>query len=67
MNVNEALEFVDQRLCAKTGKHLNDIEKEVFVGSWHGRTYEEIYPQKPFLCGKDAGLPSLAQAFARAR
>ncbi|MEO0986960.1 MAG: AAA-like domain-containing protein [Cyanobacteria bacterium J06639_14] len=47
MNVNEALEFVDQRLCAKTGKHLNDIEKEVFVGSWHGRTYEEIYPQNP--------------------
>ncbi len=47
MNVNEALRFVDQRLCAKTGRHLNDIEKEVFVGSWEGRTYEDIYPKNP--------------------
>lgn len=47
MDVNKALEFVDQRLYAKTGKHLNDTERKVFVGSWEGETYQEIYPYNP--------------------
>ncbi|NER78267.1 MAG: TIR domain-containing protein [Leptolyngbya sp. SIO1D8] len=47
MNVNEALAFVDQHLCAKTGRHLTDLEKAVFEGSWQGKTYEEIHPQNP--------------------
>ncbi|NEQ43172.1 MAG: molecular chaperone Tir [Leptolyngbya sp. SIOISBB] len=47
MKVEKALEFVDQRLYAKTGKYLNDTEREVFIGSWRGNTYQEIYPYNP--------------------
>ena len=47
MDVEKALEFVDQRLYAKTGKYLNDTEREVFIGSWRGDTYQEIYPYNP--------------------
>ncbi len=47
MDVQEALAFVDQRLYAKTGKHLNDMERRVFVGSWQGQTYQDIYPENP--------------------
>lgn len=44
MDVKDALEFVDNLLHAKTGKHLNDLERQVFIGSWQGQTYEKIYP-----------------------
>ncbi|MCD8486356.1 MAG: AAA-like domain-containing protein [Desertifilum sp.] len=44
MDVKDALEFVDNLLYAKTGKHLNDLERQVFIGSWQGQTYEKIYP-----------------------
>ena len=47
MDVNEALAFVEQRLYAKTGKRLNDTEVKVFIGSWQGKTYEEIHPHNP--------------------
>ncbi|HBB32417.1 MAG TPA: molecular chaperone Tir [Cyanobacteria bacterium UBA8803] len=55
MNFKEALEFVDQLTYAKTGKHLNDLEREVFMGSWQGRTYEEIYPHNPEYIEKYVG------------
>lgn len=47
MDVHEALDFVDQRLCAKTDKHLSDLERQVFTGSWLGHTYQNIYPANP--------------------
>lgn len=47
MDVDKALEFVDQRLYAKTGRHLNNLEREVFIGSWQGKTYQEISPINP--------------------
>jgi serine/threonine-protein kinase len=46
MDADEALQFVDQLVYAKTQKHLNDLERLVFLGSWEGKTYEEIYPFK---------------------
>lgn len=47
MDIEEALEFVDQLTFAKTGKRLNDLEREVFAGYWQGHTYEIIYPLNP--------------------
>ncbi|MBD1921735.1 AAA-like domain-containing protein [Microcoleus sp. FACHB-831] len=55
MDVKEALELADKLASAKTGKHLNDLEREVFIGSWQGQTYEEIYPLNPQYIEKDVG------------
>ncbi len=55
MDVEEALEFVDQLVYVKTGKHLNDLEREVFSGSWQGHTYEKMYPINPEYVEKDVG------------
>ncbi|MEM9544238.1 MAG: AAA-like domain-containing protein [Cyanobacteria bacterium P01_E01_bin.42] len=55
MDVKEALELADRLVCAKTGKHLNDLEREVFTGSWQGQTYEKIYPLNPQYVEKYVG------------
>jgi serine/threonine-protein kinase len=55
MDVEEALEFADKLIYAKTGKHLNDLEREVFSGSWQGHIYEKIYPINPEYVEKDVG------------
>lgn len=47
MDAATALEFVDRLVYAKTKKRLNDLERQVFLGSWQGKTYEDIYPVKP--------------------
>ncbi len=56
MDADAALEFVDQLVYTKTGKHLNDLERKVFIGSWEGRTYREIYPFKPEHIEKNVGF-----------
>jgi hypothetical protein len=55
MNFEEALEFIENLVYTKTGKHLNDLERQVFVGSWQGHTYEHIYPLNPEYVEKDVG------------
>lgn len=55
MDCKEALEFADNLIYASTGKHLNDLEREVFTGSWQGQTYEEIYPINPEYVEKYVG------------
>lgn len=55
MDADAALEFVDQLVYAKTEKRLNDLERQVFLGSWHGKTYEEIYPFKAEYIEKSVG------------
>ncbi|NJO40162.1 MAG: TIR domain-containing protein [Cyanobacteria bacterium CRU_2_1] len=55
MDVNEALEFADRLVYIKTGKHLTDLERKVFVGSWSGQTYEVIYPDNPEYIEKSVG------------
>jgi len=35
---------VDGLIYEQTGKHLSNLERDVFIGSWNGQTYEEIYP-----------------------
>jgi hypothetical protein len=55
MNAEYALEFVDQLIYTKTGKHLNDLERKVFIGSYQGKTYDEIYPSNPEYIEKYVG------------
>jgi TIR domain len=56
MNFEEALEFIENLVYTKTGKHLSDLERKVFVGSWQGLTYEQIYPLNPEYVEKDVGF-----------
>lgn len=55
MDCQEALEFVDCLVYEQTNKHLNDLERDVFIGSWQGKTYEEIYPLNPEYVEKYVG------------
>lgn len=55
MDVQEAIEFVDQLLYTHTGKYLSDLERAVFIGSWHGHTYDKIYPENPEYVEKYVG------------
>lgn len=55
MDVQDALQFVDQLLYRHSGKYLNDLERDVFIGSWQGQTYEEIYPLNPDYVEKNVG------------
>lgn len=55
MDTEEALEIADRLIYAKTGKHLNDLEREVFIGSWQGQTYEKMYPLNPEYVEKNVG------------
>ncbi|MGC1196236.1 MAG: toll/interleukin-1 receptor domain-containing protein, partial [Geitlerinemataceae cyanobacterium] len=55
MNGQEALEFIDTLMFEGTGKHLSDLEREIVVGTWEGKKYEEIYPINPQYLEKDVG------------
>jgi hypothetical protein len=55
MDGKEALDLVDRLIFAHTGKHLSDLEREVFIGSWQGLTYEQIYPSNPEYVEKYVG------------
>ncbi|PSN13906.1 hypothetical protein C7293_14015 [filamentous cyanobacterium CCT1] len=50
-----ALAFVDDALYRALGRRLNDLESSVFIGSWEGKTYEEIYPLNPEYIEKSVG------------
>lgn len=47
MDAQEALDYIDDLIFAKFGKHLNDLERDVFIGSWQDKTYKEIHPLNP--------------------
>jgi 8-oxo-dGTP pyrophosphatase MutT (NUDIX family) len=55
MDVHEALTLTDRLIFDYTGKYLSDLERKVFIGSWQGQTYEEIYPTNPEYVEKDVG------------
>lgn len=55
MNEREALEFIDRLVFERTGKHLSDLEREIVMGTWNGKKYEEIYPINPQYLEKDVG------------
>lgn len=55
MDGKEALELVDRLIFAHSRKHLSDLERRVFLGSWQGLTYDEIYPANPEYVEKYVG------------
>lgn len=55
MTVQTALTFVDDQIYFTTGRRLNDLERHVFIGSWQGQTYEQIYPFNPQYVEKSVG------------
>jgi ABC-type dipeptide/oligopeptide/nickel transport system ATPase subunit len=48
MNVTEVLQFVDQLVFERTGKHLDNVQKAVVEGTWEGKTYSEIGEENHF-------------------
>jgi AAA domain len=48
MNVTEVLQFVDQLVFERTGKHLDDVQMAVVKGSYEGETYNEIAENNHF-------------------
>ena len=60
MKAEDALEFVDKLVYVKLGRHLNDLERKVFIGSYEGKTYEEIEPLSPEYIERTVG-PKLWQ------
>lgn len=47
MDVHQALSFVEHQLARQGEKPLTDIEREVFIGSWQGKSYRTIHPVNP--------------------
>ncbi|UNU26606.1 NB-ARC domain-containing protein [Microcoleus vaginatus] len=42
MNVQEVLRFADDMVFAKTGEHLEDLQKAILLGVWKGQKYSKI-------------------------
>ena len=55
MEAQAALDYIDDLIVAKFGKSLNNLEREVFLGSWQDKTYKEIYPYNPEYIEKSVG------------
>lgn len=55
MTAEMALDLVDSLMYDQWGCHLTDLERRVFLGSWQGQTYEEIYPLNPQYVEKSVG------------
>ena len=47
MNVTKTLQFVDCLVVKKTGKHLDDLQKNIIPGLWEGKTYERMAQEIP--------------------
>lgn len=42
MNTQEVVQFVDELFCAKTGKHLNDLQRAIIEGTLNRQKYSHI-------------------------
>ena len=42
MDVQEVLRFADDMVFAKTGEHLDDLQKAILGGVWEGQKYSQI-------------------------
>ncbi|MBE9186015.1 ATPase [Microcoleus sp. LEGE 07076] len=42
MDVQEVLRFADEMVFAKTGEHLDDLQKAILLGVWEGQKYSKI-------------------------
>ncbi|MEG3876463.1 hypothetical protein QT972_03635 [Microcoleus sp. herbarium7] len=58
MDVKEFLRFADDLVLAKTGKHLNNVQRAVLLGSWQDKKYPEIAEEYQFTKGYVANVAS---------
>jgi len=42
MGIDTAIEYADQLLYERTGKHLNDLQSYIIQQSWKGQTYSQV-------------------------
>jgi DNA replication protein DnaC len=42
MDIQEALKWTDDRVFAKTGKHLDSLQMAILEGAWQRQTYEKV-------------------------
>ena len=42
MGIESAIEYADQLLYERTGKHLNDLQSYIIQQSWKGQTYSQV-------------------------
>lgn len=42
MDIKEVLEFIDEMIASKTGKHLNDLQRKVIEGALNHQKYADI-------------------------
>ncbi|MEL6854809.1 MAG: tetratricopeptide repeat protein [Cyanobacteria bacterium J06607_13] len=42
MGIDAALEYADQLLYERTGKHLSDLQSYILQQTWQGRTYSQV-------------------------
>jgi len=42
MDIQNLLEWTDQQVVAKTGKHLDSLQQSILKGVWQHQDYEEI-------------------------
>jgi hypothetical protein len=52
MDAQEALNWIQAKLAAQTGRCLDQVQQAIFVGSWDGYKYEEIKGQHKILFGR---------------
>lgn len=55
LDADTALDFTDRLVYIKTAKHLSDLERQVFRGSWQGKTYEKIDSERADYIEKQVG------------
>lgn len=42
MGIDAAIEYADQLLYERTGKHLSDLQSHILQQSWQGQTYSQV-------------------------
>lgn len=42
MDIPQTVQFVDETVCAKTGKHLNDLQRRIIIGILKRQKYADV-------------------------
>lgn len=51
MEIQEALQWTDNLIFARTGKHLDSLQRAILEGVWNGKEYQDI--SEEYHCSKD--------------
>jgi DNA-directed RNA polymerase specialized sigma24 family protein len=51
MEIQEALKWTDELIFARTGKHLESLQRAILEGAWEGKGYKDI--SEEYHCSSD--------------